>query len=279
MQNEVLNFYKKQGKRTVIDKSISSQFSGILSEKVSLVQGLLIHPERIRKENVSVQKENLKVKNPVILENLFRKTKIEKIDDKISLEKKVVATCRNFSMLLVSLLLEEGVPARCRCGFATYFPGGGFEDHWVAEYWSREKKHWVMVDAQMDEYWRKKLELELPIFNNLDLKKGQFFVGGDVWNLYKQNLVDEKICGYSPQKRVGQYYIIGNMLRDFFALNKIEYIYDEISPIMKKEAVLKNNEISLLDSIAYMTKNPDENFKKLRELFQTENSIRPEKVK
>ena len=50
--------------------------------------------------------------------------------------KRLVCRCRNFSLLLLSLLRAKGVPARARCGFGAYFNPGFFEDHWVCEYWN-----------------------------------------------------------------------------------------------------------------------------------------------
>jgi Transglutaminase-like superfamily len=49
--------------------------------------------------------------------------------------RRVVGVCRHFTLVTVAALRARGVPARARCGFATYFERGAFIDHWVAEYW------------------------------------------------------------------------------------------------------------------------------------------------
>jgi hypothetical protein len=49
--------------------------------------------------------------------------------------RRVVGTCRHFAVLSVALLRAKGIPARARCGFATYFQPGLALDHWIAEYW------------------------------------------------------------------------------------------------------------------------------------------------
>src|SRR6478672_8042331 len=36
-------------------------------------------------------------------------------------EKKTSGTCRDFALMLCSILRQRGTPARVRCGFATYF--------------------------------------------------------------------------------------------------------------------------------------------------------------
>jgi hypothetical protein len=48
--------------------------------------------------------------------------------------------CRDFALMTCSALRERGVPARVRCGFATYFSLNPFEDHWVCEHWREEDR-------------------------------------------------------------------------------------------------------------------------------------------
>ena len=50
-------------------------------------------------------------------------------------DQRVVGTCRHFAVLSCALLRYRGIPARARCGFATYFQKGQGLDHWVTEYW------------------------------------------------------------------------------------------------------------------------------------------------
>ena len=59
-----------------------------------------------------------------------------------------VGTCRDFALLMCSLLRATGTPARIRCGFATYFDDGFHEDHWVTEYRLPDGS-WRLVDAQV----------------------------------------------------------------------------------------------------------------------------------
>ena len=37
-------------------------------------------------------------------------------------ERKLVGNCRDFSVMLTAILRHQGVPARARCSFGTYFP-------------------------------------------------------------------------------------------------------------------------------------------------------------
>ena len=66
---------------------------------------------------------------------------------------RVISICRDFSLLVCAVLRAKGIPARLRSGFATYLAQNHFEDHWVCEYWNKEKG-WIAVDAQLDDIHR-----------------------------------------------------------------------------------------------------------------------------
>lgn len=61
---------------------------------------------------------------------------------------RVVGCCRDFALLTVSALRQQGIAARSRVGFASYFIPGFHCDHVVAEYWNGQR--WVWVDAQLE---------------------------------------------------------------------------------------------------------------------------------
>src|SRR5207245_4477856 len=51
-------------------------------------------------------------------------------------DRRVVVDCRHFAVLLCAVLRHRGVPARPRCGFASYIGGTApLGDHWACEYW------------------------------------------------------------------------------------------------------------------------------------------------
>lgn len=77
-----------------------------------------------------------------------------------SLERRLVGNRRDFSLILSSILQNQGVPARARCGFGAYFRPDHYEDHWVCEYWNQKKVRWVMIDAQLDPFQIEKLGVQ-----------------------------------------------------------------------------------------------------------------------
>jgi len=73
----------------------------------------------------------------------------------------------------------------------------------------------------------------------------------------------------------GERYIRGNMLRDFFALNKIEYNYQELSKFMDKEYTPNKADLLLLDKVADLTVQPDEHFDELLTFYEQHKELRP----
>ena len=103
-------------------------------------------------------------------------------------------------MLLCSILREQGIPARTRCGFATYFQGGWFEDHWICEYWNYQEKRWMRVDSQIDDIKLVSLSIDRNKINFFDLPKGVFFPAGVLWKLYRDGFVEGKVEGFLSEK-------------------------------------------------------------------------------
>jgi len=89
-----------------------------------------------------------------------------------------VGTCRDFALLLTSLLRERGIAARVRCGFASYFTPDQMEDHWVCEYWLAKERRWVRADAQLDAAHCNHLPID---FDTTDLPADCFVSAVDAW--------------------------------------------------------------------------------------------------
>lgn len=275
-----LEYYKAQGIRTKVKKGIFDDFPDELDDIVRIIQGLLIHPCTLKRlYNLDLPQHRIKDKNLKTVQEIVNKAR--KLD-KNSLtiprepEKRVVAICKHFSMLLCSILREKGIPARTRCGFATYFINGWFEDHWICEYWNKKQNRWIKVDAQIDDIQAVKYNIDRNRIDFLNLPKGVFFPAGVLWKLFRDGFIGSRVEGFSGDNDDGgEWYIRGNMLRDFFALNEIEFLYSEQDLLMNTERKLKKEEIVLLDRIAKHTGKPHVNFKKIRQIYQENPHLIP----
>ena len=126
-----------------------------IADLCKIVQGTTVHIFWAKRYGISL---SLQRQAEVQLRSLERRLKrMEELDPRPlteirPLDRKIVGNCRDFSLLLVSILRHQGVPARARCGFGTYFLPDHYEDHWVCEYWNATQGRWVLVDAQLDEF-------------------------------------------------------------------------------------------------------------------------------
>lgn len=174
--------------------------------------------------------------------------------------------CRNYAVLLISMLRQQGVPARARVGFGGYFTSVYAVDHRITEYWHEAQQRWVRVDSMIDEIQRVSCKL---IFDTLDIGSSDpFWAAGDVWQRCRAGELNPQDFGDSDIDR-GMPPIRYALLHDFAYLNKCEVLgcdaWGEL--ISKPEADLTSDDLALLDQIAALTTQPDTAFEELHALF------------
>jgi excinuclease ABC subunit A len=184
-------------------------------------------------------------------------------------EERKVSLCRDFAVLLVSMLRHQGVPARVRVGFAGYYRAETprYWDHRIAEYWNEELNCWVLVDAMTEEPILGRLRFNInPL--NVD-RNSQFLLAGDVWQKCRAGKANPKEFGDSPDD-LGMPPIRYALLQDFDYLNKNELVgFDAWHELISKpENEVTEEDKRLLDEIAEMTCHIDSRFNALRNLYQ-----------
>jgi hypothetical protein len=186
-------------------------------------------------------------------------------------EKRLVGNCRDFTVLLVTLLRHQGIPARARCGFGTYFRDKlQYVDHWVCEYWNADEDRWIMVDAQVDEVQIKALGIT---FDPCDMPDDQFLNGGKAWRMARAGEADPDQFGIFDMH--GLWFIRGDHVRDVAALNNMEMLpWDDWGVIDAKDAD-SDETLALLDRAAALTVQPgNESFADLRALYEGDDRLR-----
>lgn len=114
-----------------------------------------------------------------------------------------------------------GVPARARCGFGATFRPGWLEDHWVAECWNAAAGRWQMVDAQLDDTWRRAIGFD---GDALAITPDDFVTAGHAWQAWRRGDLDAGRCGLSAIGEHGPHWIAGNLRLDLASLNKVEML-------------------------------------------------------
>jgi excinuclease ABC subunit A len=170
------------------------------------------------------------------------------------------ANCRNFATLLVAMLRHQGIPARLSIGFAGYLDGRTYWDHRLAEYWSAAEGRWLLVDAMWD---------GRSAINRLDIpRQPGFYLAGEAWQLCRTGQLDPNQFADSPTDR-GLPMVRYALLHDFDALNKMELLgCDAWHPLIdKEETAMTPSDYALLDQIAQLTTQADEQHTELRQLY------------
>jgi len=191
------------------------------------------------------------------------------------LEKRLAGNCRDFSTLLCSILRSQGVPARARCGFATYFWPEKYEDHWVCEYWRQEEGRWILVDAQIDALQQQVLGID---FDTLDVPRDKFVVAGKAWYMCRQGEADPGDFGIFDMR--GLWFIRGNLVRDIAALNKMELLpWDSWGLADCRDEDLTPDDCQLLDKLAQATMADPTNDELIRKLYEDDRIRVPAVIK
>lgn len=240
-----------------------------------IVQGLILHVHWAERYGVKLSEERQQETN---LRRVWRQLgRIMELDDSPltvvrPLEKRLVGTCRDYSVLMAAILQHQEVAARARCGFGTYFTPGKCEDHWTCEYWKADEERWVTVDAQLDQFQCDALNIT---FDTYDMPEGEFLPAGKAWQLCRSGDADPESFGIFEMH--GMWFIRGNLVRDLLSLNKIELLpWDGWGFMAEYQGQdTPPEDMELLDRIASVTLAGNEAFPEARSICENEEKLRP----
>lgn len=175
------------------------------------------------------------------------------------LEKKLIIDCRHFAVLLCSLLRHQGIPARVRCGFATYLEKSHYQDHWVTEYWDAGQERWILEDPDLVKH---------------DMPRDEFITGGKAWQMVRSGEMSDMQFGYDPHTR-GEWAIRFDLTRDLASINGFEGLSGDAWGMMDKaEPVVSTKDRKLLDEAAVWTLADNSQFEAMRNFYQANDLFR-----
>jgi hypothetical protein len=278
----ILDFYTQQSEHTSPGHHslLFRSLPGDVGALCRIVQGLFIYdmtaepfygfkPPQSRRDEIHAQ---------TVDEMLARIRELDSasLDQARSPERRMLARCDGFVLMLISMLRAKGVPARARCGFGAYFNPPKFEDHWTCEWWSAEEKRWRLADPQFDSVWRKQLKIAHDIS---DVPRTAFLVAADAWSRCRSGKVDPAQFGISFVKLKGLWYVAGNLVRDLAALNRHEMRpWDVWGMQPEPKSRLDKAELATFDQLAELTADPDGNFTELQRRFAHDGLRVPDHV-
>ena len=220
-----LDDYRRPGPLTGIDPAQAHLIVGLGAEPAAIctaVQGLVIEPDAAAAADVPehrLAERNIRPARGLL--DVLAALEPAPLHAKRGAAERVVGTCRHFAVLSCALLRHQGIPARARCGFATYFIDGKSVDHWIVEHWRSEERRWARIDTEIIG--------ETNVADATDLAADEFLTGGEAWVRYRAGSVDPECFGVAGVEHawgIGE--IRGNAIRDLASLCKVEMLpWDE----------------------------------------------------
>ena len=183
-------------------------------------------------------------------------------------EDKLVLTCRYVAILMVSILKTKGIPARVRSGFAGYFENTKDSwDHWITQYWSTSENRWITVDV--DGSWHR------TGFDMYDIPEGKFDFSAQTWLGVRKGEMSENhfrnAGGFD-----GLIAIVWALFYDFHCImnNEILYLHHPELTMYGNFPKLPADKLKEMDDLATLMINPEGNFDKLRDIWETKKEFR-----
>ena len=233
-----------------------------------LVQGVTIHifwAERYGLKLTPERQAEVQLRTLQRRLERMRALDVRSLTEPRPLDRRIVGNCRDFSLLLVSILRHQGIPARLRCGFGAYFLPDHFEDHWVAEYWNAGERRWIQVDAQLDDFQCQAMQVP---FDPLDVPRDQFIVGGRAWQMCRSGQADPDHFGIFDMHGLG--FVRGDFIRDVAALNKGELLPRDCWGSIEQLEENDPADLMFLDQLAELTCGDVPDLDAVRTLYETD---------
>ena len=241
------------------------------------VAGLLVHPVAVARRGGTHPHAGARDAEVRLARELLRR--IAERDDRgldvpRDYARRLIGTCRHFSLLAASVFRHHGVPARLRVGFATYFVPGFHEDHWLCEYWGGDG--WRLLDAQLaDETTARAYSTD---FGARDVPPDRFLVAGEAWRALRAGAIDAQRCGVSfvPEVR-GAWFVAASVLRDLAALNARELLpwdYWGLARTLGAGQTVPPADAARLDEVAALTAGRAPDWSALRSAYEGSAALR-----
>lgn len=160
--------------------------------------------------------------------------------------KRTFGTCRDYALLLCSMLRQRAIPARARCGFATYFKPGSYEDHWICERWLAREARWARADAQLDQLHCEQLGIA---FDCADMPGDVFLAAGEAWRRVRSGAAVPEDFGHDAAR--GLWFMRVNLHRDALAMtNRQMSAWDTWRSATAQSKLLGEADLRACDALA-----------------------------
>ena len=169
---------------------------------------------------------------------------------------RMIGFCYHFAVLHCAFLRAKAIPARARCGFASYLVPGYWMDHWIVDYW--DGSAWSLID---------------PNTGRDAVSRDEFVNGGVAWLSCRAGSADPFRHGNGDLW--GWDELRGTLISDLAALRKVEvgnWDWCETLRIEHRDQPHENLD-ARLDPIAQSV--ADESVAEAQRIFDTSPDLQP----
>jgi len=231
---DVLAYYRQQT-QTSDPGQHESCYNGLPDDIHALcrvVHHAILHIFWISKTNYGLDLEQLKAAGRDLSAEFTDSTLEDRLDTLLALDPRPlveprdpshrsVGCCRDFALLLASILRHRGIPARVRTGVARYFRHEGhplIEDHYVTEHWNGDEHRWQLTDPQIDDVQRPTIDSNV---DPVDLPEDAFLTARRLHAAIVAGTVPAEKVGFPPVN-VGLTYARNKIFADFLSVTGLE---------------------------------------------------------
>ena len=265
----VLDFYKQYssftdpGEYAYLYKNLPDS----LPELSSLIRSQFIHPYAELpqyRDQIPEERWNEMEKYPTaksILAGLLSYDSRGFVKDRKP-QDKLVLGCREYAIILASVLKYRGIPVRIRCGHATYLEPGFHVSHTVCEVWNKKDKRWMLVD---------------PGTGMIDFNRDKFDFSNETWLKMQKGEIDPNLY-MAPPNTSGLVSIVGKISPDLLSILGTEFTIYQYAPILEytlnNQNKLSTEQIEILNKISELMQSLDAvNLTKLRDIYNSTPEI------
>ena len=265
----VLDFYKQYssftdpGEYSYLYKNLPDS----LPELCSLIRSQFIHPYAELpqyRDQIPEERWNEMEKYPTaksILAGLLSYDSRGFVKDRKP-QDKLVLGCREYAIILASVLKYRGIPVRIRCGHATYLEPGFHVSHTVCEVWNKKDKRWMLVD---------------PSTGMIDFNRDKFDFSNEAWLKMQKGEIDPNLY-MAPPNTSGLVSIVGKISPDLLSILGTEFTIYQYAPILEctlnNQNKLSTEQIEILNKISELMQSLDaDNLTKLRDIYNSTPEI------
>ena len=265
----VLDFYKQYssftdpGEYSYLYKNLPDS----LPELSSLIRSQFIHPYAELpqyRDQIPEERWNEMEKYPTaksILAGLLSYDSRGFVKDRKP-QDKLVLGCREYAIILASVLKYRGIPVRVRCGHATYLEPGFHVSHTVCEVWNKKDKRWMLVD---------------PSTGMIDFNRDKFDFSNEAWLKMQKGEIDPNLY-IAPPNTSGLVSIVGKISPDLLSILGTEFTIYQYAPILEytlnNQNKLSTEQIEILNKISKLMQSLDaDNLTKLRDIYNSTAEI------